>query len=440
MTPSIRQELATLVSAEALLPEGRGEGWPRDVPLPPAFLEPGSQEEIALILERASREGWRVLPSGAGSWLHGGGAPEVDIVLSTRRLRAIEIYEPADLTFTAGAGLLFGDLQEAARANGQWLPLDPPGAEKGSLGGLVSTGVSGPLRHAYGSPRDHILGLTMVAGDGRVLRWGGRVVKNVAGFDVTRLSIGSWGALGVITSISARLFPLPEEDRTLLLTGPSAEDLLPAARQMALSALPFSTAELIDPLDSSWAGGGGGAGLALRLLGTRAQVEELDARGRGELGEWAAVGRDVVILGAEESRRFHKAQGSWEEGARLVLRLSLLPSKMEWLLARSRALAEEMGAVGKGRLALHLGWGVLRIVFEEIPSEEGGMTGIGRVLSTLRSELEEEGGSLILSEGPVGLLRSVGPWGSLGAEAGLVAGLKREFDPQGILAPGRITG
>jgi glycolate oxidase FAD binding subunit len=435
MTPSIRQELATLVPAETLLPEGRGEGWPRDVPHPSVCLEPEHEEEVALILERASREGWRVYPSGAGSWLHGRGAPEVDILLSTRRLQAMEIYDPADLTFTAGAGILFGELQEATRANGQWLPLDPPAAQKGSLGGLVSTGVSGPLRHAYGSPRDHILGLTMVTGDGRLLRWGGRVVKNVAGFDVTRLTIGSWGTLGVITSVSARLFPLPEEDRTLLFTGPSAEALLPAARQIALSSLPFSTAELIDPLDSSRAE----AGLALRLLGTQAHVDELEARGREELSGWAAAERGVVTLESEESRRFHETQGCWEEGAPLVLRLSLLPSKMEWLMTRSRALLEEMGSESEGRVALHLGWGVLRIAFDELPSEGKAMTGIGQLLSTLRSELEEKGGSLILSEGPRGLLRSVGPWGSLGTEAGLVAGLKREFDPKGILAPGRIT-
>jgi len=441
VTASLRQALASLCSSGTLLPEGSIGVWPRDVPAPAAFLEPGSQDEVAQILEKASQEGWRVLPSGAGSWLQGGGAPEVDIVLSTRRLRKMELYEPADLTFTAGAGLPFRELKAATRENGQWLPLDPPGAGAGTLGGLVATGRAGPLRHAYGSPRDHILGLTIVAGDGRVLRWGGRVVKNVAGFDVTRLSIGSWGTLGVITSVSARLFPLPEEDRVLLLTGPSAVDLLPAARHMALSQLPFAAVDLMDPLYPVW--DGAEAGLALRLLGTMRQVEELEARGRAELGTCVGKGRGVVTLGAEEGQRFHEGFGSWERGARLVLRLSLLPSKMEWLMRRGSALIDEIGDTGTGgqaRQALHPGWGVLRIAFEELPSREGVLVDLGRILSTLRGELEEAGGSLVLSEGPAELLRTVGPWGSSGVEERLVVGLKREFDPQGILSPGRLTG
>lgn len=442
MTASIRQELATIVSSEAILPDGAMGSWPHDVPSPSVFLEPGSEEEVALILERASREGWRILPSGAGSWIQGRGVPEVDIVLSTRRLGAMHIYEPADLTFTAGAGLPFERLQETTRANGQWLPLDPPGAAKGTLGALVSTGMAGPLRHAYGPPRDLVLGLTLVAGDGRVLRWGGRVVKNVAGFDVTRLSIGSWGSLGVITSVSARLFPLPEEDRTLLLTGPSAEDLLPMAREAALSSLPFSAVELLDPLESVGAGGGGRAGLAIRLLGSRAQVEEMEERGRRTLGGEPGVGRKMVTLGPDESRGFHKALGSWEEGARLVLRLSLLPAKMEELVAHARVLVHEFEEAGCGgaRLAFHLGWGVMRIAFEKLPAKDEGMEGMGRILLRLRSELEGEGGSLILSEGPAELLRRVGPSERPEAENTLVAGLKRVFDPQGILSPGRLTG
>ena len=442
MTASIRQELATLVSSEALLPEGTRGSWPKDVSPPSAFLEPGSEEEVSLVLERASREGWRVLPSGAGSWLQGRGAPEVDIVLSTRRLGEMHIYEPADLTFTAGAGLSFGRLQEATGANGQWLPLDPPGAAKGTLGALVSTGMAGPLRQAYGSPRDLVLGLTLVAGDGRVLRWGGRVVKNVAGFDVTRLSIGSWGSLGVITSVSARLFPLPEEDRTLLLPGPSAEDLLPVAREAGLSSLPLSAVELLDPLEPVWPGGGGRAGLAIRLLGSPAQVEEMEERGRKMLGGELGVGRKIVTLGPDESRGFHKALGRWEEGAGLVLRLSLLPTKMEELVAQARLLVHEIEEGGGGgvRLAFHLGWGVIRIAFDELPAHEEGMEGLGRILLRFRSELEEEGGSLILSEGPADLLRRVGPSERPEAENILVAGLKRVFDPQGILSPGRLTG
>jgi len=213
MTSSLRQELASLVSSEGLLPEGVPVRWPGDVSPPAVHLAPGTVEEVAGVLERASREGWRVLPSGAGSRLGRGSAQEAEVLLSTRRLGGMSFYEPTDLTFTAGAGLPFGDLQGITGRHKQWVPMDPAGWEGSTVGGIVATGASGPLRHAFGSPRDHVLGLTMVAGDGRILRWGGQVVKNVAGFDVTRLCIGSRGKLGVITSVSARLFPLPEEER-----------------------------------------------------------------------------------------------------------------------------------------------------------------------------------------------------------------------------------
>ena len=130
------------------------------------------------LLARASQEGWRVLPAGQGTWLDGGGPADFDLIVSTRRLAGMEEYEPADLTFTAGAGMILSSLAEATGVNGQWLPIDPPGGRRGSLGATVSIGMSGPLRHLYGTPRDHVLGLSMVSGDGRLLRWGGRVVSS----------------------------------------------------------------------------------------------------------------------------------------------------------------------------------------------------------------------------------------------------------------------
>jgi glycolate oxidase FAD binding subunit len=446
MTSSLRREMSSLVSDDGLLPEEPPFGWPNDVPPPAVHLAPGSEEEVAAVLERASKEGWRVLPCGAGTRLEGVCVQEVEILLSTRRLGGMTFYEPADLTFTAGAGIPFGDLQETTGRHGQWVPLDPVGWEKSTVGGMVATGASGPLRYAYGSPRDHVLGLTLVAGDGRILRWGGQVVKNVAGFDVTRLCIGSRGSLGVITSVSARLFPLPEEDRTLLLVGPSMEALLPVARALFASSLPFATLELIDPLGTVWMGdgpgAGPGAGVALRLLGTRPQVEEMDARGRELIADWEGEARRVEVLGAEESRRLFHGVSSWEEGADLVLRLSLLPSRADTLVAKGRTLQEELSRLvgGDVRMALHLGWGVLRFALSGSELAGGNLDPIVKALSELRRELEGEGGSLALSRGPAVLVQELGSFGRIGGEGEIMAGLKREFDPQGILPSGGWGG
>ncbi len=448
MSHPIRSLLKTMVAPDAFVPDGElglwrtGEG---EAGLPAAVLAPSTEEEMARVLARASEEGWRVLPAGLGTWLEGGGPANVTLVISTRRMREVREYEPADLTFTAGAGLSLAALRETTQAHGQWLPLDPPGGFQGSLGATVSLGTAGPLRHLFGTPRDHVLGLTLVSGDGRVLRWGGRVVKNVAGFDVTRLCVGSWGSLGVVTSVSARLFPIPESDVTLCIRGPDVTTLLPLARAMALSPLPLGAVELVDPLgpEGSWTMGGDGKavgpGLVLRLLGSRAQVAEMEARIRSDLSREAV---NLERLEGEESRALQRTLNGWEDGAGLVVRLCLLPSQMGELLEEAgelRALSSKAkGGNPQLRLSAHVGAGVLRVAVSGLPSGRGrpGCLGFQPAGSTgevggeggnpdpqLRAGLPDEGGGCL---------------GGLGGEKELSAGLKAQFDPKGILAPGRL--
>lgn len=431
---AIRRAVEALLPAEAVLPEETLESWPEDLAPPAAFLAPGTEEEAARILREAAGQGWSVLPAGSGTWLHGWGPPPADLVVSTRRLKDMAIYEPADLTFTAGAGMPMTVLHEATAANGQWLPLDPPGCARGTLGAMVANGVAGPLREVYGAPRDHILGLTLVSGDGRILRWGGRVVKNVAGFDVTRLTIGSRGALGLITSVSARLFPIPPEDRTLLLGGTSGEALLPLARELSRSSMPLAALELMEP----GAGGPEGACLVVRLLGTREQLDTMEARIL-ECGRSFAVD-GIRRLEAAESRSFHRELENWEDEASLVLRMALLPSRSAQLLEWSRGLRRGLG-MGEAEpmaRALHVGWGVLRVAFSGNGPPGGDWSPAVRPVLDLRERLEKEGGSLTVSQGPGGVVEGLARQGGDGAQDTLVRGLKRTFDPAGILAPNRL--
>ncbi|MGD2120879.1 MAG: FAD-binding oxidoreductase [Gemmatimonadota bacterium] len=442
MMGSIREELRRLVTQEALLPDGELARWrtgsDRDR-VPAAVLAPSTEEEVAQVLSRASQEGWKVLPAGLGSWLTGGGPTDVTLVLSTRRLNQVQVYEPADLTITAGAGLSLTTLRDTTANQRQWLPLDPPGALEGSLGAVVTLGVGGSIQHFYGTPRDHVLGLTLISGDGRTLRWGGRVVKNVAGFDLTRLTVGSWGALGVVTSVSTRLFPIPEMDLTLLFPGPDVKELLPAAREMALSTLPLAGVELVDPLPSGpWGGKGSEAVLILRLLGGRAEVAEMEARAQGEL---AGASGGPRRLEGDDSRRFNGRMNSWEKGRALVARLALPPASLGSLIDEGKELsrlASGFGLRAETHLASHVGAGILRVAVSELPVEESSLVAWVASLQGLRSRLEAAGGGLTLSSGPDFLLRKAGPWGSDAATAQLMAGLKTQFDPAGILAPGRL--
>jgi len=476
MTEALRRAVAAVAGDGALLPESALDGWPAGRRRPAAVVAPASEEEMARLLATATAEGWRVLPAGLSTWMDGAGVPEVDLILSTRRLESLVDYEPSDLTFTAGGGVPWKALAAATRDKGQWLPLDPPGQGRGTLGALAATGVSGPLRHAYGSPRDHVLGLTLISGDGRILRWGGRVVKNVAGFDVTRLSIGSWGTLGIITSVSARLFPLPEKDVTLLLPGPSAEALLPLARELAGSALPFSAVELLDPVTplpsgpaERWGGGGaegerpvkgdgeGRAAVALRLLGSAPQVEEMEGKVAATVAGTLTGSRSWWRLEGSESVAFSDALGEWEVGAALVLRLGLLPSRLPRALEEAGEILRRLSGVpsqggereggrrgaggtafGGPRLAAHVGWGVVRVAVPSIPAGSVPMGTLAGELGALRRRLEADGGSLVLSRAPLDLMEEVGAWGAPGPEIALMRGLKAEFDPSGILAPGRF--
>lgn len=447
MSLAIRALLEGLVSEGSLLSEEEGERWrtgPGEGGLPLAVLVPSSEDELALVLQRASQEGWRVLPAGQGLWLQGGGPAEVTLVVSTRRLASVLEYEPADLTFTAGAGLTLEALRAVTRPHGQWLPLDPPGGENGSLGAAIALGVEGSLRPLYGLPRDHVLGLTLVSGGGEILHWGGRVVKNVAGFDITRLCVGSWGILGMISAVSCRLHPIPEADRTLVLAAREVDSLLAPAQAISRSSLPLAALELLDPLPEGLHLAGREAmraptpAVVVRILGSRAEVEEVDRRIRDDVLRGAG---DLWALEQGDSTDFHRALNRWEEGAALVVRMSLLPSQLGVLLGETRGF-RGLGLQDSGRwsldIAAHVSSGTLR--FAVRPGSWGGtgMEALASELRRLRSSLETEGGSLTFSHGPAWLVREVGAWGAGGEVGKITAALKSQFDPHGILAPGRL--
>lgn len=297
------------------------------------------------------------------------------------------------------------------------------------------------------------------------------MVKNVAGFDVTRLTVGSWGALGVVTSVSARLFPLPERDLTILVRAPSAEDLVGAARSMALSPLPFSAVELLEPVGAvspRLEEGELKAALALRIAGSEAQVREAEARVLDEPSLRNDVGAGSALrLRDSESVAFHDALSRWEEGVPLVIRLSAMPSRLPSVLQEARELRTRMeasggaggwrqevqrkqvgGAHGPGptnrerpgyRIAVHVGLGVLRLGIHLPPQEGDAPETLAGDLRALRERLESAGGTLTVSQGPPALVRDVGVCGEAGPEAELIRGLRREFDPAGVLLAGRFV-
>jgi FAD/FMN-containing dehydrogenase len=187
------------------------------------IVSPASAEEISEVLKLASREGRKVLPAGGGTWLR----TKADLIVSTRRLNRIIEHEPADLIAIAEAGVTLADFNATLAVNGQWLPLDPPDDGRATLGGVVATGVGGPQQFGYGRPRGSVIGMKVVLADGSMIKAGGRVVKNVAGYDLCKLFTGSYGSLGIITELNFKLRPRPAREATVIGRG-AVEDILQA--------------------------------------------------------------------------------------------------------------------------------------------------------------------------------------------------------------------
>jgi glycolate oxidase FAD binding subunit len=333
---------------------------------------------------------------------------QADLALTTRRLDRIPSIQPQDLTATAEAGIGFDQLRQQLADHGVWLALDPPGLAGRSLGSVVATATAGPLRHGFGPVRDHLLGLTFVTGDGRLIQSGGRVMKNVAGYDLTRLQAGGFGAFGVIVLVHLRLRALPRVDQTLLLEG-SREDLSRVADDITAAGLSLAALELVSPSLARrprWA-------LAVRLAGSAPLVAAEEA------GLRSATGGLLAPLRAEEAHAFWMRAAEAFATRPVTFRIGGLPDSSDELLD----LVQHQ--LGDEWVSASPGVGTLRWA---------GETSVER-LRHLRRALAALEVPLTLERAPWPLRRAVGHFGAYREGVGpLVAGLRHTFDPGNALA------
>ena len=412
------------------------ERWAVCGRVPQAVVFPQSEEQVAEILSLSSEEGWQCIPGGRGSWLHGGQPPQgVDVVVSTERMNDISAYEPADQFIEAQAGAELDALERRTLECRQWLALDAPGGERGTLGAMVAVGAAGPLQAGFGSPRDQVLGATLVTGDGRVLGLGGRVVKNVAGFDLLKLVTGSWGTLGMITSVTMRLHPVPASDRTLLFKAADVVEGAALACRLAQTPLSLAAVELLVPGDGESGEGASSPLVAVRILESVDGVDEAER----VVSERAGMPPFQRLQGEKSAAIFANVR-AMEDGAELVVRLSLLPSRLPELVemtSRLSGLYEPTAGWGM-RMAAHAHTGVLRVMIAKLTRSDDGLDQATVVLGVLRRFLEAEGGSLVVSQGPPEIVGAMGAWGESGPTALFTAGIQAAFDPASILAQGRF--
>lgn len=346
---------------------------------------------------------------GAGTWLDAGRPTRPAETLSLAADRGIVEYVPGDLTLTARAGTPLADIVSAAREHDQWLPLDPWGGDDGTLGATLSTATAGPHAYAMGLPRDAVLGMEFVTGTGTVVRSGGRVVKNVAGFDLTRLLTGSWGTLGVITEATVRLSARPSHARSILLRLPDNPDLSGLAiRLRALPFLPLAS-ELVSASLASQLGLEPRSTLICRVGGNAKSVQaQLDTV--RELGSMDDLADDIW---PRLRRAGESLPASW--------RWSHLPSRFGDLWQAAERLSRDVDLIAHGNPAR----GVLRLLAR---AAANGAPALARATSAI-----PKGGTVVIDRLP----RDAWPHAPVRVAGDMISrAIRQKFDPRGILNAG----
>jgi glycolate oxidase FAD binding subunit len=390
--------------------------------VPGYVAAPATEAEATALLAAAAGLGLAVLPRGGGTRLGWGAAPgRCDLVVDTRRLDAVLEHAAGDLVVRVQAGVPLAGLARVLAGAGQRLAVDPPDSG-GTVGGLIAAGVAGPLRLRYGLPRDLLIGITMIRADGVLTRAGGKVVKNVAGYDTGKLLAGSFGTLGLITEATFRLHPVPPAVRYV-----SADYAGPQAAAAALLAVASSTlvpaaAELDWPRDNA------PVSVAIRLEGDSDGVAER----AGQLQTLLAGlpgGQDTGTAVSEAPPRWWSAAD--DDGT--LLEVSFWASRLAGILGQIRAAATAAGldpAVG--------GSGAAGVLHAALPADAG-PGAVARFVTALRAGLPPGRASAVVRHAPPPVRDAVDLWGPV-PSAGLMRAVKDQFDPGHRMAPGRFAG
>jgi glycolate oxidase FAD binding subunit len=376
--------------------------------IPQLVVEPGDEGQVAATLREASRRHLAVVARGRGTKLEWGAPPSrCDVILSTRRLDALVEHQPGDLICVAQAGMSLASLQAAlAQASGhqQRLMLDPPQGDAATLGGIVATAASGPHRSRHGTPRELLIGVRFALSDGTVGHAGGKVVKNVAGYDMGKLLTGSLGTLAVITELAFKLHPCAAVSRSIVFEDPSASGL--AGFVQRLQSLPVAPSVV----DIAWPEG---------VVAVRVDSSEEGAERQAATIVAGAGGRELTESEAIELRA-RLAHRPWDRPG-VIAGVAVSTTRLAELLqvcsdCASEAIVHGLVASGEARL----------------PQETGAVI-------AMRTAVERLGGHLALHRAPAAVAHLAWP-DREGAEVDLMRSLKQQLDPAGILAPGRHLG
>jgi glycolate oxidase FAD binding subunit len=386
---------------------------------PRLVLEPVNEQQLAVVLRLANDAGLAVIPRGGGTKLSWGNPPtRADVILSTARLDKIIEHAWADLTVSVEAGCTIQKLQSALAQHGQRLALDPLWPEQATIGGVLSTNDSGSLRLRFGSLRDLIIGVTLALPDGTIASSGGKVVKNVAGYDLPKLITGALGTLAVITRAVFRLHPHPRNLKTISISGCNLEEMqrLILAIQdskLAHTSLQTRIAQDAEPV------------IDILFEGTEAGIAAQEAQLRELARPTTAANAPSVVWAASQ-----ELWDSANSGTVAVAKIATLPASIARTIETAQRAASSRKTHWKLTMqATGIGWMRLDATPENLQA----------VLSDLRFELEASGGSLAAFQHPADM-PSIDAWGKSGDALPLMHAVKNQFDPKNTLNPGRFVG
>jgi len=438
----VRSRLADALGADCLaLATGMAQ-YAVDGVTPQAVVMPSSAEQLSAALRLANEEGWAIAIRGSGALAEYGGVPRrLDVVLSMERMPVAIDHAPGDMTVTVGAGVTLAALQETLGKAGQWLPVDPPLTAKRTLGGMLATGLSGPLGQAYGGLRDMVIGMKVAGADGVVTKSGGKVVKNVTGFDVGKAHIGALGTLGVILEASFKTSPLPKKDVSLAAVFEGVGEAISAS---------------LEALAQPW----GPQALEVGLIG-------LNRRGDDGSIVRPTCNAYLRFMGSEQGleRRLEECSDLVEKagGAARLAGSQMAWQTWEWLadfgwdpqagtglLVRCGCLLSRVGELAQGieemvrnaqyqaSMVVGPGRGVVKVFMPGVKWADADTA--GKAVEALRDLAVAAQGYVVVERCPMPAKATLDVWGDPGQGFPLMRRLKEQMDPKGILNPGRFVG
>jgi len=405
---------------------------------------PESEQEAVKVIRWAGGSQVSILPEGQGA-LAGYGNPvqKEAVTLSLARYHQVTEHSVGDLTVTVQAGTLLSHLQAVLKEKGQMLPLDPGWPEMRTAGGIVAAALTGPKRLKYGTPRDWVIGLRVILADGRVIRTGGKVVKNVAGYDMNKLFVGSFGTLGIITECTFKLRPLPPEETVIILEHSDVNALLRLSRRILDSSLEPSAIEIVNSPVLSALLPGDHATFGL-MIGFEDEAKAVDKE-QDQVVKWAKEegirlretfrNEWAAALWRAFGELMPHAKDSESSGAKVAVKISTLPDQAAAAVQMIHYLAKEMGIDAM----VHGGTGT-GITFAVLQPKRDQWIMAKELIEKVRQRIEEKFGYVVILHAPSFFKELIPVWGRTPAGLFLMRKIKVQLDPEGRFNPGRWVG